>query len=241
MAGTTIREPEQAPPERRKSSIAIPLMLLAVVAVLAVIALVFRDDGNHDSATGSGTPVTQTRNVSSFSDVELAGSANVTVSVGHPRSVVIRADDNLVDRVTTTVDGSTLRIGTTGSFTTRTSMSVSIMVPTLDGVRLSGSGRITVDGVDATRFSATLPGSGQLRVVGRADRLDAMLSGSGDMELSELVGRAVTAEVSGSGRLVVQATDSLDAAVSGSGAIVYVGSPATVTKSVTGSGAIVGG
>jgi hypothetical protein len=46
--------------------------------------------------------------------------------------------------------------------------------------------------------------------------------------------------VSGSGSIFVTATKSLDASVSGSGAILYVGSPKQVTKSVTGSGAITG-
>jgi len=39
----------------------------------------------------------------------------------------------------------------------------------------------------------------------------------------------------------VTATNRLDASVSGSGTILYVGSPPTVTSNITGSGAITGG
>ena len=46
------------------------------------------------------------------------------------------------------------------------------------------------------------------------------------------------AVVSGSGRIVLTATKSLDATVSGSGAIMYGGNPEEVEQSVTGSGAI---
>jgi hypothetical protein len=49
----------------------------------------------------------------------------------------------------------------------------------------------------------------------------------------------VTAVVSGSGRIVVTATRSLDASVSGSGAIFYGGDPTKVVTSITGSGAVV--
>ena len=45
--------------------------------------------------------------------------------------------------------------------------------------------------------------------------------------------------MSGSGRIVLTATKSLDASVPGSGAIMYSGNPQDVTKSITGSGAII--
>ena len=44
--------------------------------------------------------------------------------------------------------------------------------------------------------------------------------------------------VSGSGLVLVTATEQLDASVPGSGAILYSGDPAEVAKSITGSGAI---
>jgi hypothetical protein len=48
----------------------------------------------------------------------------------------------------------------------------------------------------------------------------------------------VKAVVGGSGTVSVTASGSLDALVSGSGAILYAGNPVRVTKNVTGSGAI---
>jgi hypothetical protein len=47
--------------------------------------------------------------------------------------------------------------------------------------------------------------------------------------------------VSGSGRILVTATESLDAAVPGTGAITYSGNPAHVTTSITGVGAVMQG
>jgi hypothetical protein len=51
----------------------------------------------------------------------------------------------------------------------------------------------------------------------------------------------VHAVVSGSGLIQVTATTSLDAAVPGSGTIIYSGNPPQVTTSVTGSGAVTRG
>ena len=60
------------------------------------------------------------------------------------------------------------------------------------------------------------------------------------MQFTRLVANDVKALVSGSGSIFVTATTSLDASVSGSGAILYAGNPQDVTQNVTGSGAITG-
>ena len=61
------------------------------------------------------------------------------------------------------------------------------------------------------------------------------------VQFTRLVANDVRAVVSGSGSIFVTATKSLDASVSGSGAILYAGSPPNVTSNITGSGAITGG
>jgi hypothetical protein len=154
--------------------------------------------------------------------VELAGSNNVVIHVGARQSVVVKADHNLLHRVTTRVRGSRLVIGNTpGSFRSKRPMSVEIGVPALSALTLSGSGTMTASGTATT--------------------LDVAVTGSGTVQLASLVARDVHALVSGSGSIFVTATDRLDALVSGSGAIIYSGHPTTVTKNVTGSGTIVGG
>jgi hypothetical protein len=65
---------------------------------------------------------------------------NVTVAVGGRQSVVVHADSNLLRDVTTRVVAGTLVVGTTGSFSTRSPMSVEVSVPSLASLTLSGSG-----------------------------------------------------------------------------------------------------
>jgi hypothetical protein len=180
--------------------------------------------------------------VAAFKSVELAGSNNVVIRVGEQQSVVVKADDNLLDRVTTEVRSGQLVIANTpGGFTTKSPMSVEIGVPTMDALMLSGSGNIVVDGIEAESLKVTLPGSGTLTGSGTAKRLDVTVSGSGTMQLTQLVANDVRALVGGSGSIFITATNSLDASVTGSGAILYAGSPQDVTKSITGTGAIAGG
>jgi len=191
---------------------------------------------------GSGNPGVEERDVAAFSGVELAGSNEVFVRVGGKQRVVVHADDNLLGHITTEVRAGLLLIGNTPeSVETKSPTYVEIDAPSLDTLALSGSGIVSVTDVDATRLTMNLPGSGVLRVSGRAARLDVTLGGSGDAQLGQLASDDVTARVSGSGRIVVTATNSLDASVSGSGAIVYEGRPEHVTQSITGTGVVMRG
>jgi Putative auto-transporter adhesin, head GIN domain len=188
---------------------------------------------------GSGTAAAQTRHVAAFSSIDLTGSSHVTVHAGGRQSVVVHADDNLLGQVTTRVHARTLMIGTRGSFTTNSPMSVQISVPSLEAVTLSGSGAITAGNIHAPGVSVRLTGSGVVRASGTVTRLDISLGGSGDIQLGQLVARDVHAVLAGSGRIVTHATNTLQASVPGSGTIIYSGNPAHVTRSITGSGAII--
>jgi hypothetical protein len=190
---------------------------------------------------GSGIPATEAREVAAFSSVQLAGSNNVVIRVGEQQSVVVRADDNLLDRVTTEVRSGELVIGNApGGFTTRSPMCAEVGVPTLSGLTLSGSGNIDVGGIEAESLTVRLPGSGMVTGSGAATSLDVTVDGSGTVQLTQLAAKVVRAVVGGSGSIFVTATGTLDASVPGSGAILYAGNPQDVTKQVTGTGAIAG-
>jgi hypothetical protein len=221
----------------------ISLVLLATLALAAIsVGLLARHDsggsGSGNTIQGSGLAATVTRQVPAFHSVELAGTNNLAVHVGGPRTVVVRADDNLLKLVTTKVRAGRLVIADGGSFTAKTPMSVEVTVPTLSAVTLSGTGNVTVDGVQAKRFTAGLPGDGALTVTGKVDRLEAALGGTGDLRLEGLAAHDVVASLAGTGRLRVQATGTLRATVSGTGTIDYSGNPAKVTRSITGTGSI---
>ena len=213
--------------------------LVLLVGALVVMLAWDRSGGTSSTIQGSGVEATQARSLPPFSSIDLAGSNRVTVRVGGEQSVVVQADDNLIEHVTTEVRGGELVVSETGSYATASPMVVDVTVPELDSVTLSGSGIVAVDDVNAESFVVRAPGSGILRVSGTATALDASLVGSSDIQLQDLVAQDAKASVSGSGRMQVHATETLDASISGSGAIFYSGSP-EVAQSISGSGVIIG-
>jgi Putative auto-transporter adhesin, head GIN domain len=232
----------QAASHSQRGLITALVLVLVAVLVLAwvMVALLARGGSSGSEVHGSGVAATQSRVLPAFSSLALAGSNKVTVAVGGRQSVVVHADSNLMHNVTTRVVAGTLVIGTTGSFTPRSPMSVEVSVPSLAAMELSGSGEISVTGIDASRLTVTLPGSGALYAGGTVTQLEVTLAGSGLAQLDNLVARDVHAVVTGSGLIRVTATASLNAAVSGSGAIMYSGNP-QVTSSITGSGTVTRG
>ena len=223
--------------------------LLVVLGVLVAAAAFFviRQDGVSpgvsftDRVSGSGVPVTQARTVPSFRAIDLTGSSSITVRVGRRQSIVVRAEDNLINHVTTDVRDGVLVVSERGSFSNHLPLSVDVTVPTLAAVGLIGSGSVDVVGVSAQSFTAELPGSGSLTVSGTVRRLDATLAGSGNMELGDLTARSVTATVPGSGRIHIHPTHTLNASIPGNGQIVFSGHPTTVNQIVNGSGVILRG
>ena len=221
-------------------------VLVAILAFLLgglAVALLYQSDvfGGSSNSTneGSGVPATQVRNVAAFNSIELAGSNKLVIRIGEKQSVVVRADNNLLDRVTTEVRSGKLVIANTpGSFTPKSPMSVEVTVPTLNALTLAGGGNIVVNGINAENMTVTLSGGGNVTGSGTATSLEVTLDGSGNVWFTRVAAENVHAVLSGSGNIFVSATKSLDASVPGSGTITYAGNPQVVTKSVTGSGAI---
>jgi hypothetical protein len=117
-------------------------------------------------------------------------------------------------------------------------MFVAVSVPALDSLRLQGAGNLSVTGIDSRSLAVAVPGSGNIEAAGTATKLEVTIGGAGTALLRGLTARDASAEISGDGSIMLTATRSLTATVSGSGTILYGGGPAAVTQSVTGSGAI---
>jgi hypothetical protein len=223
-------------PPRKAWPVAVAVLVVVVVGVIAGAAL--RGPLSTASTEGSGISVTDHREVASFATVELAGSNTVVIHVGAPRAVAVTGDENLVGRVTTNVRAGRLVIDSRGTFTTKAPMHVTVSVPSLDGVELSGAGTVTVDGVTGPDFTTELTGDGTLVASGTVDRATAVLGGSGTVDQHDLLATNSTAQLQGTGTIRVHASSTLDATLTGTGTILYQGDP-TVTMRNTGTGTVV--
>ncbi len=216
-----------------------------------------------NSVVGSGKAASETRNVGDFQGVSVLGSMDVVVRQGPQAPVKVEADDNLLAIIETVVengrDGPVLEVRTKRgtSYSSRSKILVTVTIPKLSVVAISGSGDariesfttgplrlavsgsggIVMDKVTSDELTAAISGSGDIDGSGKTGKLGISIAGSGDVKLADLRADDVKIRIAGSGDAEVQAARTLDVSIAGSGDVLYSGE-ATVKSSVAGSGSI---
>ena len=218
----------------------IRIRLSMAVLILAALACSSLSAGTNQ-VIGSGHVISETRDVANFTSVELASSADVNILLGNAESVNVEADDNIAPLIQTKATNGKLIISTQPNvnFTSTNRVVVTLAMKSLERVTLSGSGNLHVAEMTGPDLVVQLPGSGDITVEGTTDHVTISLAGSGNIQCNGLKAKSAQVTLTGSGTIMVYASESLDARLAGSGTIRYEGSPAQVTKSITGSGTIV--
>lgn len=237
------------------------LSLMALMSLIGLLGL--PSESRAADGTGSGRVASETRSVADFQRIELNGSMDLKVRQGTPQSVRVEADDNLLSLLQTVVEGSgndarlSIQWQPRQSIRPRAKVLVTVVVPTLRGVALKGSGDLQLDALDTPALKLALSGSGDARIKdlsteelvlslagsgdvagqGRAARLRISIAGSGDVSLADLQADDVRVSIAGSGNAAVHAQKSLEVSIAGSGDVSYSGAP-SVKSTVAGSGSV---
>lgn len=101
----------------------------------------------------------------------------------------------------------------------------------------SGGSSLRIEALDAKRLEVSGSGALDARLAGEVESERVSISGAGSYHAEQLRARQVKVEVSGVGKVVVRAEDTLDASISGAGTIDYYGDP-KVTQAVSGVGSV---
>lgn len=104
-------------------------------------------------------------------------------------------------------------------------------------VRVTGAGKIELN-TEATKVRAVISGAGKVELQGKADELRVDISGSGKVDAENFKVGECIANISGSGKCMVDVTNKLTSNISGSGSVYYVNRPAEVINNVSGSGRV---
>lgn len=213
-----------------------------------------------EQVRGSGNIITETRDVGTFTGVQLSGSMDVYLKRSDNHTVEVEGDDNIVELVETYVDNGKLRIKYKDHFSIRTHRDVIVRVglPELTEAVVTGSGdmkgeslfsadeqvKVQVTGsgdieleLDAPEVKAGVSGSGDIKLSGTTRDIDCSTTGSGTIKATDLKAENAKARTTGSGNISVYASMKIDAGITGSGNIRYKGG-GTVSSKVSGSGSV---
>ena len=130
-------------------------LVLVAIATALMYAVASNTSSSDNTVQGSGVQVSDSRTVPAFRSVDLAGSINVVIRVGEPRSVL---DATVSGSGQAELDGVDARV-------------VQAVV--------SGSGEIVVTAVES--LDASVPGSGSIVYTGEPTSVTKSVTGSGDI------------------------------------------------------------
>lgn len=238
----------------------ITVVLGGACAGMAIYAL------DQNKIEGSGTIVTEDREVATVRAIDMeGGNYRVVVNRGPVESLSITSDDNIVDELTTEVDGETLKIfwGDGNVFSAwrvdpTEDVLVELILPELVGIDMSGasdieatgvagealsvsitgSGDVTLIDLDVDTLTVDIEGSGDIEADGTASNQEIDIDGSGRIHADNLAGRTARVSVSGSGDATLNVSEALDVEIDGSGTVEYYGDP-EVNSDISGSGDLV--
>ena len=228
------------------------LPLIALSLLLTGCGGIFHFGTTGKTIRASNTLVSETREASGFTAVDMRAAGRVVLSQGEVESLAVRGPDNIVPLVRTSVQDGVLVIEMetdviVTSLDAFNDLTFTIGVKDLKAFTISGAADVRMDGLAAPRLEMELSGAGKIDLAGLSvENLTLTLSGAADVELSgEAASAAIllsgvgnidatgleaqTADIhlSGLGNARLWVTEKLTGSISGAGNVEYYGDPAT--------------
>ncbi|HXM33994.1 MAG TPA: head GIN domain-containing protein [Pyrinomonadaceae bacterium] len=197
--------------------------------------------GCHHRRTGvngSGNRKTEQREMSSFKAIDSEGAFEFEVTCQKPVSFSIEGDDNILPLIQSDVRDGVLYLRTEKGYNSRKGIVVRITVPNLESIKAAGAGKFHINDLKNEKFIVQTTGATALTASGETKNVEIHNSGAGKIDTGSLHAQKARVDISGAASVDVNASEQLDASVSGIGRVSYSGNPKTVNKSVSGMGIV---
>ena len=211
--------------------------LALLVLLLPLLAVGCHHGGMRSDIKGSGKRVMEKRNVGPFTSISTEGAFNIEVTCQKNVNVEVEGDDNILAMVTTDVSNNVLRIRSTKSYDSSEPVKFKISVPDLEGLSVSGAGRIDIKDLKNDKFEIDSSGAPNISVAGNTKVIDIDSSGAAKIDTHSLHAARGVVDSKGVSRIDLDVTDQLDVKISGASAVYYKGDP-VVTKTINGPGKV---
>jgi len=212
------------------------LRLAAVFSVLLLLTACnwsecgdcMTNGGEGPKIEGSGVMKTEVRKVEPFTSIVLTDveSSYLVLEQTGEESLTITAEENLLDMFTSEIkDGALYLSFKKGNSFHGKRPTYKITVKDLRRIHVQGGAAIEASKLASERLSILIEGAAGGNLSGRVDDLTIEIKGAGWISAGELKARRAKVSVEGAGKVTVNASDELDAEVSGAGIVWYIGEP----------------
>jgi hypothetical protein len=207
------------------------------VAIAATIVLAGLAGCGSSRLTGDGPVQSETRKADAFTRIAVSGGIGVTVRTGPSYALEVSAQENILPVIATDVEGDTLRIRSTESYSTSEGVEVAVATPALVGISMSGGSQGRMEGLDAERLDIELSGGASLTATGTATSVALNMTGGSRASLENLTATTITLDLSGGTTATVQASDRVSGSASGGSRVAVLGDP-QLNVEVSGGGEV---
>lgn len=233
---------------------------LTVIIVSLFIIMGLAVAGCTASVRGSGSVVEEGREVAQFDRIALDGMGEIILTQGDDTSLVIEAEDNLMEYIKTTVRGDELTISLQSRRPIIPTEPIKFYVtsPSIEGVSIdglgtihadtiesdsiefsmNGSGAVKIDELNADNLTVDIDGLGTIELAGVVDHQEIDIDGSGSYDGKDIESKTASIDIDGLGSATITVHDELDVDIDGRGQVSYYGNP-DVDKSTNGLGRVV--
>ncbi|MFW5656388.1 MAG: GIN domain-containing protein [Bacteroidota bacterium] len=198
----------------------IPAFLLFLTG--CIINIEDDDDDNDRRVKGTGELVTHEIDLPPFHDISNTGIMQLNISKGIEQKVSIRAQENIFEVLTFSVENGKLVIGTEDEVNISTNLGVFgdlVLTQDPENIHLTGTGDVTLSGKKQSSLNINIIGTGNIKAF--------------DLELDDC---NITS--TGTGNCEVFVNEKLNVTITGIGNVYYKGQP-EITQQIVGLGSVV--
>jgi len=208
--------------------------------LLSFVVLMF--GCNEDKITGSGSVISQERNVTGFTGVVVNGSTQAFINLDTGFAVTVKGYENLLPYLETNVVNGVLNVGYKNDVNvSNDNTEIYVTLPILDYIQTNGAGDMKISGevIGSDHLKASINGSANINVEkGSADEFEGEISGNGNILALGFQCKEAHAKISGDGNIEISVSDKLDVVISGNGNVYYHGTP-VITTNISGNGQVI--
>jgi hypothetical protein len=233
------------------------LRIVAAVFTILMISAVANAQ-IWESVRGNHNVVKKERRIQSFTGVKVSSGIDVYLSQGNDEKLVVEADENLHEYITTEVRNGVLNVYSEVNIRDAERKRIYVTMKEVNSVRTtsagdvigqtpikterldlsaSSAGNIDLE-VNADEINLDISSSGDISLKGATRILDANLSSAGDLNANELEAKEAEISVSSAGDAEVNVLDKITARASSAGDITYSGNPKYVDAHSSSAGGI---
>jgi hypothetical protein len=233
---------------------AISIALLAILVTSCQQTISF---GN--GIKGSGNVVTQNRNITEkFTGIDAGSGIEVEITQANTPSILVEADDNIIEYITTEIQNGILIISCKESIKNAKERKVKVTLPDVESISASSGSEIksmntiTSSSLDIKSSSGseiditiqaenaycTSSSGSTINLKGKALKLQTQSSSGSDIDAEDLLANEINATSSSGSHTTIHPIVSLEASASSGGNINYVNVPKSVSKKESSGGSI---